>query len=104
MRQTKVFGCFWIFFFNKTLSRFSILKSEIFFNYIFSLVIYCMYKYEESFFLSILQTKENKNYTFFVRTKPFRPENDLTIGLINIAVSINQVFHSSLFSLFEFLT
>lgn len=63
-----------------------------------------MYKYEESFFLSILQTKENKNYTFIVRTKPFRPENDLTIGLINIAVSINQVFHSSLFSLFEFLT
>lgn len=93
-----VFG---FFFFNKTLSRFSILKSEIF-HYIFSLVIYCMYKYEESFFLSILQTKENKNYTFFVRTKPFRPENDLTIGLINIAVSINQVFHSSLFRYLNF--
>lgn len=54
------------------------------------------------FFLSILQTKENKNYTFFVRTKPFRPENDLTIGLINIAVSINQVFHSSLFRYLNF--
>lgn len=89
------------FFFNKTLSRFSILKSEIV-HYIFSLVIYCMYRYEESFFLSILQTEENKNYTFFVRTKPFRPENDLIVGLINIAVSINQVFHSSLFRYLNF--
>lgn len=62
-----------------------------------------MYKYEESFFLSILQTEENKNYTFFVRTKPFRPENVLTIGPItNIAVSINQVFHSSLFRYLNF--
>lgn len=43
-----------------------------------------MYKYEESFLLSILQTEENKNYTFFVRTKPFRPENVLTIGPITV--------------------
>lgn len=45
-----------------------------------------MYKYEESFFLSILQTEENKNYTFFVRTKPFRPENVLTIGSITVTL------------------
>lgn len=45
-----------------------------------------MYKYEESFFLSILQTEENKNYTFFVRTKPFRPENVLTIGPITVTL------------------
>lgn len=45
-----------------------------------------MYKYEESFFLSILQTEENKNYTFFVRTKPFRPENVLTIVPITVTL------------------
>lgn len=54
------------------------------------------------FFFQFYKQRRTKITLFFVRTKPFRPENDLTIGLINIAVSINQVFHSSLFRYLNF--
>lgn len=45
-----------------------------------------MYKYEESFFFQFYKQRRTKITLFFMRTKPFRPENVLTIGPITVTL------------------